>query len=455
MTDRTHDLERDAGCCPASGISRRDFLKTVGAGGVVLAAGTGLAPAEARAAVRTSAHIVIVGAGAGGITAAAKLNRWLDGARLTIIDSRKTHVYQPGLTLVANGIYQRDEVLADNADYIPEEVNWIQADAAEFDPEASTVVTSTGQRVGYDYLIVATGCHLDFAAIEGMETRLIGREGIGSTYYGPDGAHATYLMSEKFIETGGTALFTIPATPLKCAGAPVKAAFLTESRMREAGTRGKGEYLYLASSGSLFGQPDFRDIVRNLFEEKDIHYDYFHVLKAIDPGARTATFSTQTGEDTYKYDYIHVVPPMRAPDAVLNSPLAWQEGNFASGGWMEVDKHTLQHRRYPNVFGCGDVVGTPVGKTAASVKYQAPIAAENLVALIAGKAFEGHYNGYTSCPLVTGLGTAALAEFNYDFELTPTFPLIDETRESWIWWWFKVSLFKPYYFTMLRGWIPV
>ena len=454
MADRRKRIEKLEELCRDGSLSRRDFLKTLGAGGLVLAAGAGVAPGEARAAVRTSARILIVGAGAGGITAAAKLDRWLDGARLTILDKTQTHLYQPGLTLVANGIYQRNDVLADNADYIPKQVDWIKEDAAEFDPEANLVITSSGRRVEYDYLIIATGCFLDYGAIEGMETRLIGQEGIGSTYNGVDGALGTYQASQRFVENGGVGLFTIPNTPMKCAGAPLKATFLTESRMREAGTRAKGEFLYLASSGGLFGQPDFRDIVQRLFEEKDIRYDYYHVLKAIDPGARTATFSVQGIEDTYQYDYIHVVPPMRAPDAILNSPLPWQEGSFAAGGWMEVDPHSMQHPRYPNVFGCGDVVGTPLGKTAATVKFQAPIAAENLVALIAGKEFEGYYNGYTSCPLITGLGKASLAEFDYDFNLVPSFPLVDQTRESWIWWRFKVNVLRPYYFQMLKGRIP-
>ncbi|MFP4294263.1 MAG: NAD(P)/FAD-dependent oxidoreductase [Halothiobacillaceae bacterium] len=436
------------------GMSRRDFLKLLAAGGVAAAAGSSLYPAQAEASVKTNAHVVIAGAGAAGITAAAKLHRWLDGARITIIDERKIHLYQPGLTLVANGIYKRDDVLANNADYMPKDINWIQDSVAAFDPDSNKVFTSQGNEVVYDYLIVATGCFLDYTAIDGMSPELIGREGIGSVYNGVDGALATLKASQKYIDNGGVGLFTIPGTPLKCAGAPVKMTFLTESRLREAGTRAKADMLYLSSSGGLFGQPDFRELVRELYEEKDINYDYYHVLKAIDPGARTATFDMQGSETTYDYDYIHVVPPMRAPDPVRDSALAWQEGNFAAGGWLEVDQYTLQHKRYPNVFGAGDICGTPVGKTAASVKMQAPTAARNIVDLIADRPFEGYYNGYTSCPLITGIGKAALAEFDYDFTLVPTFPVIDQTKPRWIWWEFKLHMIKPFYFQMLKGRVP-
>ena len=438
-----------------SGLSRRDFLKLLAAGGIATtAAGANMYPADVQASIRTNAHIVIAGGGAGGITTAAKLTRWLDGARITIIEERDIHLYQPGLTLVGSGVYSGSDVQAQNADYMPRGINWVKDKVASFDPEANKLTTAKGQEISYDYLVVATGCYLDYTAIEGMDVSLIGREGIGSVYNGVEAALATYKESQKFIERGGQALFTIPSTPIKCAGAPIKMTFLTESRMRKEGTRNKGEFLYLSSSGILFGQPDFRELIRELYEEKGINYDYHHVLKSIDPGARTATFSVQGADKTYDYDYIHVVPPMRAPDVVRDSELSWKEGNFAEGGWLEVDQYSLQHRRYPNVFGVGDIIGTPVGKTSASVKMQAPVAARNLVSLIAGDELEARWNGYTSCPLITGLGRAALAEFDFDYNLIPTFPLLNQKKPSWLWWQLKVRAIRPFYFQMLKGRVP-
>lgn len=437
-------------------LSRRDFLRLLGAGSVVGASGMAIAPAEARASVRTNARIVIAGGGAAGITAAAKLSRWLDGARITVIDARERHWYQPGFTLVGAGIYDGPEdVTSRTSDFIPRGVTWVRAMVSEFDPEANAVYTDSGERFVYDYLIVAAGIHLDYEAIEGMERGLVGQEGIGSNYESPEGAAATWRQVQTYMERGGVALFTKPDTPLKCAGAPLKAAFLTEARMREAGTRARGEFHYLADGGRLFGVDVYHDLAAMRFEEKDVHVDYFHVLQAIDPGRREATFRTQEGSTaTYDYDYIHVVPPQHAVDSVRHSDLAWREGPFAAGGWLEVDRHTLQHLRYPNVFGAGDVIGTPVGKTAASVKAQVPVAAGNLVSMIENDALEDRYNGYTSCPLITDMGRAALVEFDYDMQLTPTFPFLDPEVERWIWWRLKVNLLRPYYYQMLKGRIP-
>lgn len=436
---------------PPRGMSRRDFLRLSGSAAV---AGAVVAPKTGRAAVTTKAHVVIAGAGAAGLTAANKLNGSLDGARITIVDPRDEHWYQPGFTLLAHGLYRQSDVVRRTADYLPSNVEWIREHVAEFDPDSNTVVTSGGRRLRYDYLVVALGCELDYGAIEGMDVRLIGTNGIGSTYAGPEGAAATYRTSEELVQRGGVALFTKPATPMKCAGAPLKAAFLTASRMVNANTRGKGELVYLADNDKLFAQPETAALVKQHFDAKRIGYDFNHVLTRIDPGRREATFRTADGLKSIRYDYIHVVPPMRAPAPVRASSLAWQSGAFAAGGWLEVDKRTLQHKRYPNVFGIGDTNGTPAGKTAATVKKGTPIAMENLVSVIADKAPHASFDGYTSCPLITEVGSAALVEFDDAFKLTPTLPMVDPMSSTWLPWAIKLYALRPLYLQMLHGRVP-
>ena len=176
------------------------------------------------------------------------------------------------------------------------------------------------------------------------------------------------------------------------------------------------------------------------------------VLKAIDPGKRIATFKTAEGPVELQYDFINVIPPMRAADVVRNSPLPWQEGNWAADGWIEVDKHTLRHKRFDNVFAVGDVAGVPKGKTAASVKWQVPVAVDHLVAQIEGRESQAHYGGYTSCPLITRLGQAMLIEFDYKDNLVPSFPgIIAPLEELWISWVMKTMALKPTYISMLHG----
>jgi len=434
----------------ASGPDRRQFLKlAAGAAGVAMLPG---ASGEARAApVKTNARIVIAGAGAGGISAASRLAQMTEGARITIIDARENHYFQPGYTLVGSGVWTEDRVISSNADYMPGSVEWIKSAVAEFDPDGNKVVTADGQNVPYDFLVVATGLMLDYPAIEGMEEGLIGREGIASIYASPEAASASWRAMQRFVETGGTGLFGRPATEMKCAGAPLKYTFLTDDRLRRAGNRGKAELIYNAHNEETFAVPKVDRKVRELFAQRDISWNKNQVLRAIDPGQRIATFDTPEGTTERGYDFIHVIPPMRTPEPVRNSPLPWTAGPLAADGWIEVDQSTLQHRRYPNVFGVGDVNGVPKGKTAASVKWQVPVAVENMVAVATDKEMTASYNGYTSCPLVTRVGQAMLIEFDYENNLVPSFPFIDPLKPMWLSWVIEEQGLKPTYFAMLRG----
>ena len=143
---------------------------------------------------------------------------------------------------------------------------------------------------------------------------------------------------------------------------------------------------------------------------------------------------------------------MRAPAVVRNSPLAWRTGPFAADGWAEVDRGTLRHARFPDVFCVGDIAGVPKGKTAASVKWQVPVAIDHLIASIQGRESPERYNGYTSCPLITRIGRAMLVEFDYNDNLVPSFAgVIAPLEELWITWIMKEVGLKPTYLAMLRG----
>lgn len=416
-----------------------------------------LLPPNALAAlpkISTSAKIIIAGAGAAGLTIASRLAARLDTkAEIIVIDSRIAHLYQPGFTLVAAGVKPQNYPISQTADYLPENVKWIQDSVAEFDPDGNSVTTSSGQKIGYDYLFVTTGLKLDYAAIEGMDETLIGKNGLGSIYRSPEAAFQTWQLLDQFSQKGGTAVFMRPATEMKCAGAPLKYTFLTRDYLYRRGTLSKSKLIYNAHNNSLFSVPIVAEKVRMLFKERNIDTYYNRVLTAIDPHNRIATFMSQKeGKVEIPYDFINVVPPMRAPDAVRNSPLPWQEGAWAADGWIEVDKSNLRHKRYPNIFAVGDIAGVPKGKTAASVKWQAPVAVEHLLADIQGKQSDAVYNGYTSCPLITQLGRAMLVEFDYENNLLPTFPgIIAPLEELWAAWIVKTIGLKPTYLSMLRG----
>lgn len=426
--------------------TRRQFFGLAAGGAAALTV-----PQDLQAQVATKARIVIIGAGAGGTALANRLMKRLDGAEITLLDPRVQHLYQPGLSLVAAGLKPADYVTSLTADWLPSGVTLIPERAAAIDPEAKTVATDSGKALGYDFLVVAPGLVLDHDAIEGFSLDMVGQNGIGALYAGPDYAAKTWQAASKFTEEGGVGLFIRPETEMKCAGAPLKHTFLIDDIAKRAGNGGKIDVQYAAPQGALFGVPIVAEKVRMLFGDRGIDSHLRHTLKSIDAGAKRARFATPEGEVEMGYDYLHVVPPQRAPDVIRQSGLSWAD-KWTDQGWVECDKATLRHLRYPEIWALGDVAGVPKGKTAASVKWQVPVVEDGLVSAIAGTEPSQTYNGYTSCPMITRVGRAMLVEFDYQDNLVPSFPgIIAPLEELWISWLMKEVALKATYNAMLRG----
>lgn len=432
-------------------MHRRTFLTAALAGSTAAGLLAGSQPTQATP-IQTSARIVIIGAGAAGTALCNRLNERLDGARITMIDPRPKHLYQPGLTLVAAGLKPASYVVSENTDWLPSGVSFVADKVSAVDAESKTVSTEGSERLDYDWLVVAPGLVLDHDAIEGFSLDMVGENGIGALYAGPEYAAKTWKAASRFTEEGGTGIFTRPATEMKCAGAPLKHTFLIDDIARRAGNANKTNMVYVAPQNGLFSVPIVNEKVRMLFGDRGIRSEFGQTLTAIDGAAKRARFTFDDGRTTeMEYDYIHVIPPQRAPDFVRQSGLAWAD-KWTDQGWVECDMQTLRHLRYPDIFALGDVAGVPKGKTAASVKWQVPVVEDHIVAAIEGREGTETNNGYTSCPLITRIGRAMLVEFDYNNDLVPSFPgIIAPLEELWISWLMKEVALKATYNAMLRG----
>lgn len=437
--------------------SRRAFLG-LGAAGLAVAS-LGLPASASR--ITTKARVVIIGAGAAGTALVNRLVERLDGAAITIIDARAEHLYQPGLSLVAAGLKPASYTLSQTSDWLPAGITLVSENAAAIDPITKTVATTGGQSIAYDFLIVAPGLVLDHDAIDGFSLDMVGQNGIGALYAGPQYAAKTWEAASKFTEEGGVGLFTRPLTEMKCAGAPLKHTFLIDDIASRGVGAGKYEIHYAAPQQALFSVPIVHEKLRMLFEERGFNGYYGRTLKSIDPGTKRATFvetkvdaatKVETKADVeMPYDYLHVIPPQRAPEVIRQSGLSWAD-KWTDQGWVEVDMKTLRHLRYPEIFALGDVAGVPKGKTAASVKWMVPVVEDHLIAAIEGREGTEVYDGYTSCPMITRVGRAMLVEFDYHNNLVPSFPgIIAPLEELWISWLMKEVALKATYNAMLRG----
>lgn len=376
--------------------------------------------ATATAAQTEHHHILIVGGGTAGISLAARLRRRVGGGSLAVVEPSDRHYYQPLWTLVGGGVFDKRKSERREDALIPKGATWVRDAVAELVPEENEVVTAGGRRIGYDFLVVAPGIQIDWDAIPGL-AETVGRNGVVSVY-GYEHAGTTWDLIREF--RGGTALFTFPSTPIKCPGAAQKIMYLADDQFRKAGVRHGSDVIFASAAPGIYGVEKYAKTLRKVVERKGIDTRFRHNLVAIRPEAKEAVFEQlDTGETVVvAYDLLHVAPPQSAPDFVKRSALA------AQSGWLDVDKHTLQHPRFPNVFGLGDASSLPTAKTAAAVRHQVPVLLANLLAARAQRELPARYDGYTACPIVTGYGKLVLAEFDYDLTPKETFPF-DQSKE--------------------------
>lgn len=395
----------------------------------------------------THHSILIVGGGAAGVSTANNMRRKNSTIDIALIEPSEKHYYQPGFTIIGGGAYTLKRATKNEADLIHPSVNWIKDFAESFQPRDNTVTLKSGDVISYDFLVVCPGLQVDFNKIDGLVESL-GKNGVCSNY-SVDTVEYTWESIQK-IESG-TALFTQPPMPIKCAGAPQKIMYLAADRFRKKGLADKINVEFLNAGPGMFGIPFFAKALSKVVAKYGITTNFGHNLVAINGEAKTATFEVTDADGkksqiTKEFDMIHVTPPQSAPDFIKSSPLA------NDAGWVDVHQGTLQHTTFGNIFGLGDVASTPNAKTAAAVRKQVPVVVDNILKLIENKELVEGYDGYGSCPLTTSLNEVMVAEFTYGGKVTSSFPFLDPRTNSRFWWFGKTFGFPfLYWHIMIKG----
>ncbi|MEE4691513.1 FAD/NAD(P)-binding oxidoreductase [Pseudomonas alliivorans] len=400
-------------------------------------------------ASNASCQILIVGAGAAGISTAASLLARDKTLNITLVDPADTHYYQPGWTLVGAGIFSPEATARSMASLMPDGVQWIKAAVASFEPQFNCLTLQDGRTLGYQQLVVCPGLKLDWAAINGL-VETLGSNGVTSNYR-YDLAPYTWNLVQNLKQ--GRALFTQPPMPIKCAGAPQKAMYLSCDHWRKAGRQEQIKTQFFNAGAALFGVADYIPALMKYVDRYAIDLQFSHRLVAVDGPGKRATF-VRTGPDGVServergFEMLHVVPPQTAPDFIRTSPLA------DAAGWVDVDPATLRHKQFANVHGLGDATNTSNAKTAAAARKQAPVVAHNVLVAMGRLADPVVYDGYGSCPLTVEKGRIVLAEFLYGGKVAPSFPqwLLNGRQPSRLAWWLKERVLPPlYWHGMLKG----
>ncbi|UKN01214.1 NAD(P)/FAD-dependent oxidoreductase [Paracrocinitomix mangrovi] len=411
-------------------------------------------------------QIVIVGGGTGGIMTAAKLVKEKDMA-VTVIEPAEYHYYQPAWTLVGANTYNFEDTKKKMSEVMPAGVNWVKDYAEKLDPDNNKLITRSGEEIKYDYLVLSPGLVYDMSLIEGLEDAI--DKGVVCSNY-TDPKH-TWDVLKNF--KGGNAVFTQPTTPIKCGGAPQKIAYLAADYFRKSGIADKTNVIYATPGGVIFGIKEIKKTLEKVIDRYGIEFKPHYAPVKIDADKKIITFKfvnadasecvinkdnkiheKMVGDTTIEmpFDMLHLAPPQVAPKFISESVLA---NEF---GWLDVDINTLQHKKFANIFGMGDAAALPTAKTGAAIRKQVPVVIGNIKALIAsGHITDKEYNGYSSCPLVTGYGKMVLAEFDYEGNFTPDPKLkqmliFDSSKElTRLWWLKKYILPRLYWNKMLKG----
>lgn len=368
-------------------------------------------------------QILIIGGGNAGISVASQLLRQDQTLDIAIVEGSKKHYYQPAWTLVGGGEFDIKDTVREESSVMPEKVSWIQQMAKSFIPNENKVVLEDNTEVEYEYLIVAPGIQVNWDAIKGLKEN-IGKNGVCSNYSFETAPYTWECMQNT---RGGNAIFTNPHTPIKCGGAPQKIMYLAADYFKKHHI--STQVQFWSGGTRVFGVEKYENTLKKVIQRYGITTQFFVRLDEIDGENKKAKFiglGEANKDQVYwiDYDMIHVTPPQSAPDFVRNSPIANE------AGWIDVEKHTLQHNRFKNIFACGDAANLPVSRTGAAIRKQAPVLVANLLATMKNEPIDSFYNGYSSCPIITGYNKLVLAEFDYNNVPTETFP-IDQSKERW------------------------
>ncbi|XP_036245276.1 sulfide:quinone oxidoreductase, mitochondrial [Molothrus aeneus] len=398
----------------------------------------------ARCAVRDYYEVLVLGGGAGGISMSARMKRRVGAENVAVVEPNKTHYYQPLWTLVGGGAKQLAASARPMRSVMPSGVEWIRSQVTALDPDKNYVWLENDIRVSYKYLIIALGISLHYEKIKGLPEGF-NHPKIGSNYSAQT-VEKTWRALQDFKE--GNAIFTFPNTPVKCAGAPQKIMYLADAYLRKTGKRSKANIIFNTSLGVIFGVKKYADALLEIIKDKNIVVNYKRNLIEVRADKQEAVFENldKPGEtEVYQYEMLHVTPPMGPPAVLINSPVS------DASGWVDVDKETLQHKKYPNVFGIGDCTNLPTSKTAAAVAAQSGVLDKTISLVMKNKLPVKKYDGYTSCPLVTGYNKVILAEFDYNAQPLETFP-IDQSKERRTMYHMKADMMPLLYWNaLLKG----
>jgi sulfide:quinone oxidoreductase len=355
-------------------------------------------------------HVLILGAGFGGLELSSRLSDELAGeVQVTLIDRNDGFTFGFSKLDILFGRTDAASARILYRDIAKPGVEFRQETVTAIDPAARRVTTDRGA-YDADILVVALGAEYDMDATPGLA------EG-GHEYYSIPGAERLRDALPGF--GGGTILLGILGQPFKCPPAPFEGAFLLHDQLVERGIREATEMRVLAPMSAPV--PVTPEVSRRFLDElaaRGIEYVAQTLVVELDPSRKEAV--TESGE-RLPYDLFTGVPVPRVPAVVAESGLA-------PGGWVAVDPDTLL-TPFPDVYAVGDVVAIPMAKAGAFAETAAGVVADRIKASLRGEPFERRYEGNGNCYIEFGSGRVAQIQANFLGGQSPTAQVVGPSED--------------------------
>ena len=380
-------------------------------------------------------RILVLGGGVGGIVAANDLRRRLPARHeIVLVNRDETFVFAPSLLWLLVGARRPEQISRPLRRLVRRGVTVRTGEIERIDADRREVVVG-GRTLNADFIVIALGAATRGGAIPGLVDG-------GHDLYSLAGANAFHNKLAS-LQSGRVVLLTA-APAYRCPAAPYEASMLVEANCRARRVREQVEVqLFTAEPGPMgVAGPHVSAAVRQMVESKGIRYHPEHQVTSVDPGARGVQFSSG---GTATYDLLGFVPPHCVPPVVSKSGLC------AEGGWIAVDRHTLE-TRFPNVYAIGDVnsiplkLGKPLPKAGVFAHFEAQVVAKNIAHAITRRGDGARFTGFGECFIETGGGRAGFGKGNFYAEPLPTVAVHAPSRR---WHIGKVILEQMW----LRGWV--
>jgi sulfide:quinone oxidoreductase len=381
-------------------------------------------------------NVLVLGGGVGGTLVAnlisRKIKKQIDAgtARVTVVDERGEHVYQPGFMYIAMGNEDPRSLRKPERRLLDDRVELVIGEVTGIDEESQAVSLADGSTLDYDYLVLATGSRILPETIEHFEQE-------AHHFYSEEAALRLRKALDTF--TGGKVVVGIASMPYKCPPAPLEVALLIESELRECGLRDTSEVHFCSPIARAFTIESVSEMVTPELEKKDVELHTFFNVEAID-AERNVVLSLE-GEEL-EYDLLVLVPPHKGAQVLIDSGFA-----PAPGGWLPTDPKTLNVGDRPNVWALGDATNLPLSKAGSTAHFEAPVVAERVSALIQDRkphAKDSIYTGKVMCFFEVGDGKGTLLRFDYENPPKPPKP-------NRLWHVGKLFFNKTYYQIVPRG----